>query len=285
VRLHLLANPDRADALERARQIARWSESKGWQVAADQESAEALQLEPIRNAHFWETDLVVAFGGDGTLIRAAHLCSEHGTPILGVNFGTFGFVTQGTSDGVEAEIERFLAGQSAIDERMMIQTQLLRDGAPVVELHSLNESVLQRAADVRMLVFEVSVDGEFLTSYPADGVMVSTPTGSTAYNLSTGGPVMDPRIDAMIVSAIAPHTLSARPLVVSAASAIRIGLRRSGDAVISADGLTRLHLLKGDELRVTRSPRVTRLVEVDAKDFLRKLRDRLFWSKGMVEPA
>lgn len=285
LRIHFLVNHHRQDAAVRATGVAAWALERGHDIHADQESGALIGLPSIRNAHFSEADLVVTFGGDGTLIRAAHLCAERGTPILGIHYGRFGFVTQCPPEAVEVEIDRFCQGHADFEERMMIQTQLLREGKSIAELHSLNEAVLQRSADNRMLIFRVSVNDEHLTSYPADGVIVSTPTGSTAYNLSAGGPVMDPSMGALVVTAIAPHTLSARPLVLSPDASVRIGLQRSGDAVVSADGLTRLHLLEGDEILVTRSNRITRLVQVEKGDFLQKLRDRLFWSKGMVEPS
>jgi NAD+ kinase len=132
-----------------------------------------------------------------------------------------------------------------------------------------------------MMTFRVEVDGNRLTSYPADGVMVVTPTGSTAYNLSAGGPILDPKVQAMVLTAIAPHTLSARPLVLSPDSEIRLEVTADGEAVLSADAQTRLHLLSNDEIRVTKSPRVTNLLSVDKNDFLNKLAERLLWSQSI----
>ena len=142
---------------------------------------------------------------------------------------------------------------------------------------------MQRAATTRMLDFEITVDGKFLTQYPADGILVATPTGSTAYNLSAGGPIVDPRVDAMILSAITPHTLSARSLIFNPDSVIEITIETRGDAVLSCDGANRLQMLSGDRVRITRSPRVTRLVCVDEHDFLNKVSDRLLWSRPTGE--
>ena len=161
----------------------------------------------------------------------------------------------------------------------MLQTELVRNGDVIATLHSLNEMVLQRDVTARMMTFSVSVDRRLLTSYPADGILVATPTGSTGYNLSAGGPIVDPRVQAIILTAIAPHTLSARPLILSGDSEIGLALQADGDAVLSADGQVRLHLLNGDEVHIKRSPRVTRLLSVDPKDFLVKLSERLLWSQ------
>ena len=133
-----------------------------------------------------------------------------------------------------------------------------------------------------MMTFRVWIDDHLLTSYPADGVLVATPTGSTAYNLSAGGPILDPNVQALVLTAIAPHTLSSRPLVIRPEGVIRLRVTSHGDSVLSADAHTRLHILAQDEVRVTKSPRVTNLVTVDQTDFLAKLGRRLLWSKGML---
>ncbi len=281
MRIHLLVNIHRADAVEAAASAVRWITERGHEAGADRESGPKLNVPIIDSDLFGDCDLVVSFGGDGTLIRAAHLCSSRGTPILGVYYGRFGFVTQCDGHELGACLSDFVDGKYRLEERMMLQVDLIRHEAVVATIHALNETVLQRAVTVPMLTFRVSVDGHHLTTYPADGVIVSTPTGSTAYNLSAGGPIADPRLSALIVTAIAPHTLSARPLVLGANSTVRVGVSVEGEAVLSADGMTRLHLLTGDEIVVCRSPRVTKLVCVDRDDFLIKLGERLFWHQGL----
>jgi len=282
VRIHLLVNTHRADAVTAAKETVRWLSQRDVVVAADPESSNLLDVEALHGAALAQADLVVCFGGDGTLIRAADLCSEFGTPILGVYYGRFGFVTQCDAAEVSGCLANFFSSKPVFEERMMLQSELLRGNHVVASLHSLNEMALQRAITTRMLVFSVEVDGHHLTSYPADGVMVSTPTGSTAYNLSAGGPIVDPGVQAMILTAIAPHTLSARPLILRPDSEVKLTVQSEGDAILSADGQTRLHLLSGDLVRVTRSPRITRLLCVDPKDFLRKLAQRLFWSFSLL---
>lgn len=281
MRIHLLVNIHRADAVEAAASAVAWMNEHGVESGADRDAAPKLNIPAIPAEHFADCDLVVSFGGDGTLIRAAHLCSERGTPILGVYYGRFGFVTQCDGPELGSCLSAFMDGLVRIEARMMLQTDLIRNGSVVATVHSLNETVIQRAVTVPMLTFEVSVDGHLLTTYPADGVIVATPTGSTAYNLSAGGPIMDPRINALMITAVAPHTLSARPLVIGPDCTIHVGVSAEGEAVISSDGVTRLHLLSGDEIAVCRSPRITNLVSVEKDDFLIKLGERLFWQQGL----
>lgn len=282
MRVHLLTNPARKDAVTAALRARDFLRDEKVEVLCDPDSAEKLHLPAVPAERFYDCDLVVTFGGDGTLIRAAHWCSENGTPILGVYYGRFGFVTQCTGEDLEGCLQRFVSGAAHYEERMMIQTDLMRNAKSVATIHSLNEMVVQRAVTVRMLTFCVRVNGNDLTTYPADGVIISTATGLTGYNLSAGGPIMDPRVRGLVITALAPHTLSARPLVLHADSEVHLSMQTEGDAVLSADGQARLHLLSGDEVRVKRSPRITRLMTVHPEDFMRKLPQRLFWSQSIL---
>lgn len=282
MRASLVLNLHREDAVEAAQRAARWLLDRGCEVVAEDRAAGRIGLTAVGPMEVADCDLVIAFGGDGTIIRAAHLCSIKGTPILGVHFGRFGFVTQCLPEDLGAVLSAFLDGEHLTERRMMLETALVRGEKPVATIHTLNESVLQRTVTDRMLTFDVEVNGQVLTSYPADGVMVSTPTGSTGYNLSAGGPVVDPRVDALILTALAPHTLSARPLVLGAGSVIKLRLNSGGDAVLSGDGQTRLHLLPGDYVEIRRSERTTNLVTIQNEDFLYKLRNRLFWSQSIL---
>jgi NAD+ kinase len=282
LRVNLVANIHRPDALEAAASLAKTLIAEGYEVGFEPETARHLDVPAIRPEAFGLADLAVAFGGDGTLIRAAHLSADHGTPILGVYYGRFGFVTQCTSGDIITSVGAFFRGEIAVESRLMLDAELYRAGQLVTKLHALNEIVVQRAATARMMTFQVRIDNRLLTSYPADGVLVCSPTGSTAYNLSAGGPILDPTVEALVLTAISPHTLSARPLVLKPTTKIVLQVLSDGDAVLSADGQTKLHILRNDEIRVTRSDRVTNLVVVQEDDFLVKLGQRLFWSKGLV---
>jgi len=282
LRIHIIANIHRKDALSAAADARNWLQSANHEVFLEAETARSLKLEGVRETGFGSADLIISLGGDGTLIRAAHLCADTATPILGVYFGRLGFVTQATLDGLKSAVEEFAAGRARIEPRLMLQAELIRGERTVATLHALNEITLQRDVTARMMTFRVWIDDHLLTSYPADGVLVATPTGSTAYNLSAGGPILDPNVQALVLTAIAPHTLSSRPLVVRPESVIRLRVTSHGDAVLSADAHTRLHILAQDEVRVTKSTRVTNLVTVDQSDFLVKLGRRLLWSKGML---
>jgi NAD+ kinase len=281
VEFHFIANIHREDALIAAREVVKWLSDNGVELAADHESAPLLGVPAAKAQCLGKADLLLSYGGDGTLIRASDLGSTHDTPVLGVAYGTFGFVTQCKGEDVQGVLERFIAGDRPYEERMMIQADLVRDGASVITVHALNEVTVQRSVKTKMMVFRVSVDGIKLTSYPADGVLVATPTGSTGYNLSAGGPIVDPQLSAMVLTAIAPHTLSSRPLVLCPESVVDLALVSEGEAVVSVDGQLKLHVLNGDHIEVRRSPRVTRFLSVVKSDFAKKLNALLFWSQSV----
>lgn len=263
---------------------AKWLEKHGVAVSVEPETARHVDLPMVSAEEFQLADLVIAFGGDGTLIRAAHLCSETGTPILGVYYGRFGFVTQCTDTDLYECLRNAIAGQITVESRLMLEASVMRSGNAVATLHALNEAVVQRSISARMMTFGLAVDGFEVTTYPADGVMVSTPTGSTAYNLSVGGPVVDPTVQVLILSAIAPHTMSERSFVLAPESVVTLSVQSNGgEAILSADGQTRLHILEGDKVRIRRSDRVTNLLRVQEGDFLIKLGNRLLWQKGLFQ--
>lgn len=276
-RVHFLVNLQREDAVECALATADWLSEHKVYVGFDAESAGPLGRAYVPMQQLGHADLIVTFGGDGTLIRAAGYCNEQPTPILGVYFGRFGFVTQCQPNEVRSAIRQFLDGESEFEDRMMLKGELMRNGTSIAVMHALNEIAVQRSISNRMMAFGISIDWEDITAYPADGVLVAAPTGSTAYSLSAGGPIVDPRVQAMILTPITPHTLAARPLVLSPDSRVELTMQLQGDAILSADGQWRLNLLSGDTVVVSKSDRTTRLVQVDRTDFLAKLRERLLW--------
>jgi NAD+ kinase len=280
VRFGFIVNLYRPDAIAAAQRAAAWLSERKVEVIGDREGATSVGIAAASVEELSQVDLMLTFGGDGTLIQAAHICSNRGIPVLGIHYGRFGFVTQVLPDQVEEALELFMRGEAMIEKRMMVQTELIRANHVVATLHSLNETVVQRSATTRMLTFEVKVNTNLVSRYPADGVMVATPTGSTAYNLSAGGPVVDPSMDALLITAIMPHTLSARPIVLQPDSVVDVKVETRGEAILSCDGQSRMHLMSGDRVRVTRSPRTTNLVKIDQAEFFRKLSERLNWSQG-----
>ena len=229
-----------------------------------------------------ECDLVVVVGGDGTLLDAGRSFAPARIPLLGVNQGRLGFLVDVLPDEMRETLEAVFRGEHIVDDRLLLEARIHRGGAAASEpLLALNDVVLRNQATIRMLDFETWLDDEFISAHRADGIIVSTPTGSTAYALSGGGPVLHPSLDALTLVPICPHTLSDRPIVVGADRPIRIVLRGDiGGATVTCDGQISFPLEPGDEIRIRRSPYTLRLLHPRRFAYFELLRDKLQWGRS-----
>ncbi len=223
-------------------------------------------------------DLAVAFGGDGTLLFAARLFSRYNVPILGINLGGLGFITEfRESEAVEC-VECFLEGRHTYEERMMIEVSCGTGGGIQSRDTGLNDLVVNSGGISRLIELELSTDHTLIGTYRSDGIIVATPTGSTAYSLSAGGPILDPITDAFVISPICPHSLGARPLVVPAEREIVITVLPTDRPVTATiDGQVAHELGQGDRVTVVRSEQVTRLVSTGSRSYYDIVREKLYW--------
>jgi NAD+ kinase len=228
-------------------------------------------------------DLVIVVGGDGSLLGAARALCRSGTLILGVNRGRLGFLTDISPDELETRVSEVLAGEFEVEQRFLLDTVLYRNGVAVGNGDALNEVVLHPGKAVRMIEFELFIDGQFVYSQRSDGLIVATPTGSTAYALSGGGPIMHPKLDVVTLVPMFPHTLSSRPIVIDAASEIRIHIGETNQSYphISCDGQTRAVAKPNDVLVITRKPERIQLVHPIGHNFYEVLRSKLGWSNRL----
>lgn len=226
-------------------------------------------------------DLIVVIGGDGTLLATARVTAAHDTPILGINLGRLGFLVDVSPDRAAAELCAVLDGAYELEPRSMLQTTLLRDGAPIHHGLAVNDAVLHVQSVVRIVEFDTFIDGLDVGRLRADGLIVATPTGSTAYALSAGGPILTPDLDAMMIVPICPHSLNHRPLVVSGRAVIEVKLSSGSrsPAQVALDGQENLEFVPGDVLRVERRDRALMLVHPRNHQFLRMLRSKLRWGE------
>ena len=229
-------------------------------------------------------EMLVVFGGDGTILHAARQAARDGIPILGVNLGGFGFLAEVHDRAVDDALLRVLAGDYRVDERMMLQAQIRRDTAAggregiARELLALNDIVVTKSGYARLLRIRTDINNDHLATHLADGLIVATPTGSTAYSLSAGGPILHPGLDAIVVTPICAHTLNARAVVLSGDEAVTIRVEPTGaPSVLTVDGQEGEPLEPDDVVRVARAPYRTRLVRLGRTDFYRMLRTKLSW--------
>ncbi len=230
------------------------------------------------SSHHGVPDALICLGGDGTLLHAARIGGPLGLPLLGINFGRLGFLTEVQADEVDATIGRLCAGDYRVEERGVLRLGAW-DGDQTLWLHDgLNETLISGAQPGRITEIRVLIDGEHLTTFLADGLIVATPTGSTAHSLSAGGPVVEPTMDALVVQALCPHTLAVRPLVISSERCLTIdGGESSDDLDVSVDGQISERIGAGQELRVVCAPYHARILRVTSRSFYSVLRSKLGW--------
>jgi len=224
--------------------------------------------------------LVIMLGGDGTLLAVARIFAAVGTPILSVNLGSLGFLTEVRLADLYSTLEGWCAGCHNTDERAMLHSALWRDGAEHSSYTALNEIVVSKGDIARMGEFTVELDGKMVARFRADGVIVSTPTGSTAYTLAANGPILTPDVDAMIVTPICPHLLTLRPIVVRGDASLTVRVESVPNlALLTVDGQQAFELLRGDELRCHRSNCTVKLVRLSESGFFEALRSKLSWGE------
>jgi NAD+ kinase len=230
-------------------------------------------------------DVVVVLGGDGTLLSASHRIRRP-VPVLGVNFGSLGFLTEITLPELYPALEAVLSGTYRYDERRLLHAVVRRETHEIATGDVLNDVVITKAALSRIIELDITIDGHFVSSFRADGLIISSPTGSTAYNLAAGGPIVSPALAAVVLTPICPHMLSNRPLVVSDAAVIEVRLAgaRDGDVHLTFDGQRGLPLSPLDCVTITRSERCLRLVKPADRDYYQVLRTKLKWGESTTIP-
>jgi NAD+ kinase len=276
------SKPGSGEALGLARDLADFVQSQGRKLLFEGGLAEQLGGTPASPPEkIRKADLCIVIGGDGTLIHAVRLLGGAPVPVFGVNAGGFlGFLTEITPAEAIPLLHRVLAGDFQAEPRMKLRVRLRRAGQLLEETDVLNDAVINRGALARMVDLRTSIDGTSVTSFRADGVIVATPTGSTAYSLAAQGPILYPTMEAVVLNPICPHTLTQRPLVVPDRSRMTFEVvDAEGDLMLSLDGHARHQLLVGDRVEVERSPDRALLVKNPNRDFFQILRAKLHWGE------
>ena len=238
-------------------------------------------IEVLPEEQVARADLVIAVGGDGTMLYAGSLTRENDIPLLGINRGRLGFLADVTTDDMLSSVDHILAGNFTVESRLMLSAELQHANGEVVTAIAFNDVVLQRSETGRMVDFETSVAGQFVNTHSGDGLIVATPTGSTAYALSCGGPIVEPHLDAMVVVPICPHTLTDRPLVIASSQPIRIRLldREQTAAAVAIDGHSIGPISPDDTLTISAAENRIRLIHPPGYDFYGILRSKLLWGR------
>jgi NAD+ kinase len=266
--------------VETARELGEWLGAREVRVLYDRATSRSRgRGEGLARTELTaDNDLVIVVGGDGTLLSVARSAVPLGIPILGVNLGSLGFLTELNPDEWLSGLEAVLDGRYSVEERQALRVRHLRSGREQAAYALLNDAVIAKSALARMIDIETRVDGERVAVYTSDGLIVSTPTGSTAYSLSAGGPILDPRMDAFVIAPICPHTMTYRPLVVPGTVTVGIRLRNPGDTVyVTLDGQIGFPFEGKDALEIDAYPAPARLLRVADRSFFEVLRRKLRW--------
>ena len=281
MKIGLIVNTSKSHVFEPIRELIEWLQNRPSEVYIEENQPfvqnEMLDTVP-RETMARECDAVVVFGGDGTLLNASHLMAQYDTPILGVNSGGLGFLTETTIEEMKPAINRIIDGEYEIQKRMMIVGTEVDKAGKTPDVHALNDLVLSRKRLRRVIQVAAFVNGNFVTSYLADGIILSTPTGSTAYNLSANGPIVHPELNTIVMNPICPHTLTNRPLMLAADSKIELQVETSDQCILTADGQDRIKgLTEGDRIQIQQSTQEVSLIVPRDRDFYQILRSKLHW--------
>jgi NAD+ kinase len=278
-RVGVVVKPNHAEALETASELSDWLEKRGISLVGkphlQNEKANADVVE-----EFTGVDLAIVLGGDGTMISAARLLKNSNAPVLGINYGSLGYITEFRIEELYESLERVLIGDFTLDSRVTLDVTHERNGKQLSKNRVLNDVVINKAALARIIEIEATLDDLYVNDFRADGLIISTPTGSTAYNLSAGGPIVFPSMNAIVMTPICPFTLSNRPIVVPDSAKIELKLKTENEEVaLTLDGQIGFVLTIDDIIRVRKSKTTLNLVKPPNRNYFDVLRNKLRWGR------
>lgn len=280
-RIGIIAKTDKPQAVEVSGKLINWLKGKGVEPVIDEGLGTILGLEGScpRSEVASRSDMLLVLGGDGTLLAAARMAGTSGIPLLGVNLGSLGFLTEITLEELYPALEKVFSGEFEIEERVMLSVRIIRNGARVGSYTVLNDVVVSRGSTARIIDLETKVNGDYLTTYKADGLIVSTPTGSTAYSLSAGGPIIYPSLHVFTLTPICPHTLTNRPVIISDDALVTISLLSKEDVLLTTDGIAGPALHYGDTVEVGKAESTIKLIKSPYRNYYEVLRTKLKWGE------
>jgi NAD+ kinase len=279
----ILIKPKFPEVQSTLRDVVSWLRARSIGVILDTASAMLLgEQGGYQNTQLASNaDVLLVLGGDGTMLNAARLAGERSIPILGVNMGGLGFLTEVRLENLYPSLERVFANDFVLDERLMLHTRIHRHGGTVAQGVVLNDVVISKGTLARMIELKIAIQGRFVTNLRGDGLIVSSPTGSTAYALSAGGPIIDPAVQSLILTPICPHTLTHRPLIVPGDAAVDVRLTSRDDgAMATLDGQVGVAMSQGDTIVIQTSEHRTRLIRFPESNYYDVLREKLKWGDG-----
>ncbi len=276
----IISKPAKPELAEIVPEALQWLTAHGYRVYIDQQTAAYGTNEfvvPRGEIARYEPEFVLVLGGDGTLLSAARAIGKAEIPLLAVNLGSLGFLTEVRLDELYATLSAAVGGECPVESRAVLDSRLLRNGKEIAHYQALNDAVIKSTV-ARLIGFELCINGERVVEYQADGVIVATPTGSTAYSLAAGGPVLMPSVEAILLTPICPHSLTHRPLVVGDDALISVRMESGADGVLSVDGQVGMPVAQGDQIICCKAGHRVRLLRMH-RPFFDVLRSKLWWGQ------
>jgi len=280
-KIGIICKPERKEPQEILLQLLPFLKQKGCEVFVDAETAAALNITGFSRKEIpGLVDVVLVLGGDGTMLNVSRLVAEEGIPILGINLGSLGFLTEVNRDEIFNAVDTMLNGGCVIEERLMLSASIQRNGKKISEYIVLNDVVINKGALARIIDLETNINGSYITTFKADGLIISTPTGSTAYSLSAGGPILYPTLGSIVLTPICSHTLTNRPIVLPDDFNIEIIIKSlSEDVFLTLDGQVGFSLRIDDVIEVNKSDFKAKLLVPAERDYFKVLRTKLLWGE------
>ena len=287
-RIGIIAKQNKPEAVTITGRLVEWLQPKGVEVYIEEEIEKSLRpnltapfLNPVKREEIpSHAEMIIVLGGDGTLLSVARLVGSHEVPILGVNLGGLGFLTEITLEELYRVLERVIQGDFVTDERVVFHAAVIRRGERLAEFIVLNDAVINKGALARIIDLETTINGEYLTTFKSDGLIISTPTGSTAYNLSAGGPIVYPSLHCIIITPICPHTLTNRPIMIPDDVEVRAILKsKQQEVILTLDGQQGFVLEFGDVVEVKKAEGKILLIKSPYRHYFEVLREKLKWGE------
>nr|WP_282706864.1 NAD(+)/NADH kinase [Natroniella acetigena] len=279
----MIANITKKQAQGVLAKVCDFLEDNNKHYILDEASAQLLERETVSKPYqvlVDFVDVIIVFGGDGTFLKAARTFAKSLVPILGINLGNLGFLTDIELDKLEQGLEKLLIGNYSIEERVMLEGRLIREDEEINQVVAINDLVITKGSFSRIINLKTFIDGEYLATYPGDGLIIGSPTGSTAYSLSAGGPIINPKMKSLIITPICPHTLHSRSIITTEDEKIVVEVDADhSNIMLTVDGQDSLQLLSGDIVEFQKSELVSRLIKLEGYNFYKVLRNRLQGNK------
>jgi len=279
-KIGIIAKKGEPEAFRAVRELLHILKGKKCKFFIEKDIAEVLKTKGFKREEIPEkSDIVIVFGGDGTLLSVARLVGRKNVPILGINLGGLGFITELSRNEIHENIDMIFADKCCFEERIMLLADVFRGGKKVIQHNALNDVVLNKSALSRMFELDININSQYVTTFRADGLIISTPTGSTGHSLSAGGPILYPTLETFIMTPICPHALTSRPIVLPDTFIIDVNIKSGDDVYLTLDGQVGFPLKVNDRVEIKKADYKTKFLVLHDKDYFQILRTKLKWGK------